>query len=239
MSFKNSYSSTEKNKKIWAKNLVQFQAPSRRGNVAIYEAPLSERSRMPLKNHVIGRFKFLESTAKERRKRIGLIAVEIKALWRKTLNFPHVSDQAICAKLENLLKSYDRCRKKQNFDSLNELFDVTKVKGEWMRKEDEDLYKLQIEGKGRVGYSTGKLASSKAIYPSKRKKAKEATVSRSTVDSSAPPEETSTDSSGNRKGISWEDENAASTSTRKHNPTGVARRLVTRSKLSSHGAAKI
>ena len=129
MSFKKSSSSTEKNKDIWIRNLVQFQAPSRRGCVAVHEAPLSERSRMPLKNHVIGRFKFLESTTKERREKIRLIAVELKALWSKYV-FPHVSDQAICAKLENLLKDYEYCRKKQNFDSLNELFDVTKVNGQ-------------------------------------------------------------------------------------------------------------
>lgn len=239
MSFKKSSSNTEKNKETWTNNLVQFQAPSRRGKVAIYEAPLSERSRMPLKNHVIGRFKFLESTAKERRERIGLIAVELKALWSKTLNFPHVSDQAICAKLANLLKDYERCRKKQNFDSLNELFDVTKVKGEWMCKEDENLYKLQIESKGQVGYSTGLPASAKTIHPSKRSKTMEATVS--TLTSSEPPDcsESSTDSSDNSKDSPWEDENAASTSTRKHNPTGMARRLVTSSKLSSHGAAKV
>lgn len=194
MSFKKSSSSIEKNKKTWTKNLVQFQAPSRRRNVAVLEAPLSERSRMPLKSHIIGRFKFLESTVKERRKRIGLIAVELKDLWSKTLNFPHVSDQAICAKLENLLKDYEHCRKKQNFDSLNELFDVTKVKGEWLCKEDENLYKLQIESKGQVGYSTGKPASAKTIHPSKRRKTMEATVS--TPSSSAPPDcsGTSTDS---------------------------------------------
>jgi hypothetical protein len=98
-------------------------------------------------------------------------------IWSKTLNFPHVSDQAICAKLAKLLKDYERCRKKQNFDALNELFDVTNVKGEWMCKEDENLYKLQIESKGQVGYSTGKPASAKTIHPSKRKKAIEATVS--------------------------------------------------------------
>ena len=154
MSFKKSSSNTEKNKETWTKNLVQFQAPSRRGNVSIYEAPLSEWSRKPLKNHVIGRFKFLESTAKERRERIGLIAVELKDLWSKTLNFPHVSDQAICAKLAKLLKGYERCRKKQNFDSLNELFDMTKMKGEWLCKEDENLCKLKIESKGHVGCST-------------------------------------------------------------------------------------
>ena len=104
MSFKKSSSTTEKNKETWTKNLVQFQAPSRKGNVAIYEVPLREPSRMTLKNHVFGHFKFLESTAKERREGIGLIVVELKAPWSKTLNFPNVSDQVICAKLENLLK---------------------------------------------------------------------------------------------------------------------------------------
>ncbi|QQP55393.1 Hypothetical protein FKW44_008551 [Caligus rogercresseyi] len=44
--------------------------------------PLSDRSRMPLKSHVMGRFKSLESIAKERKERVGLIAVELKALWR-------------------------------------------------------------------------------------------------------------------------------------------------------------
>ena len=37
----------------------------------------------------------------------------------------------------------------------------------------------------------------------------------------------------------WMSKEQASTSTRKHNPTGIARRLVTSSKLSSHGAAKV
>ncbi len=240
MSFKKSSSCTEKNKETWTKNLVQFQAPPR-GNVAVYEAPLSERSRMPLKNHVIGRFKFLESTAKERRERISRIAAELKALWSETLNFPHVSDQAICAKLENLLKDYERCRKKQKFDSLNELFDVTKVKGEWLCKEDENLYKLQIESKGQIGYSTGQLASAKTIHPSKRRKTMKATAS--ALSSSAPTaqlsSDTSTDSSDTSEDSPWEDVAAASTSTRKHNPTGVARRLVSSSKLSFHGAAKV
>ncbi|QQP41513.1 Hypothetical protein FKW44_015916, partial [Caligus rogercresseyi] len=104
MSFKKSSSTTEKNKETWRKNLVQFQAPSRRDNVAIHEEPLSDRSRMPLKSHVMGRFKSLESIAKERKERVGLIAVELKALWRTTLNFLPVSDQAIRAKLESSCK---------------------------------------------------------------------------------------------------------------------------------------
>ncbi|QQP49521.1 Hypothetical protein FKW44_010224, partial [Caligus rogercresseyi] len=57
--------------------------------------------------------------------------------------------QAIRAKLEKLLQEYDHCSKKQNFDSLNELFDVTKVKGQWLCKEDKNLYELQMQSKGQ------------------------------------------------------------------------------------------
>ena len=43
----------------------------------------------------------------------------------------------------------------------------------------------------------------------------------------------------NSKDTPLGDENVASTSKRKHNPTRIARCLVTNSKLSSHGAAKV
>ncbi|QQP58232.1 Uncharacterized protein FKW44_003477, partial [Caligus rogercresseyi] len=149
MSFKKSSSTTEKNKETWRKNLVQFQAPSRRGNVAIHEELLSDQSRMPLKSHVMGRFKSLESITKERKEKVGLIAVELKALWRTTLNFPPVSDQAIRAKLEKLLQEYDHCRKKKNFDSLNELFDVTKVKANGFAKRIRTSTNCKCRAKAR------------------------------------------------------------------------------------------
>ncbi|QQP39678.1 Uncharacterized protein FKW44_013477, partial [Caligus rogercresseyi] len=242
MSFKKSSSTTEKNKETWRNNLVQFQAPSRRGNVAIHEEPLSDRSRMSLKSHVMGRFKSLESIAKERKERVGLIAVELKALWRTTLNFPPVSDHAIRAKLEKLLQEYYHCRKKQNFDSLNELFDVTKVKGQWLCKEDKNLYELQMQSKCQVGYSTGKRVSAQTIHPSKRRNTLEVDVSNPATKSSSvalDSSETGTDSCDTSEDSSMEDEAAPSTSTRKYNPTGVARRLVTSSKLSTHKAAKV
>lgn len=210
--------------------------------MAVCEAPLSDRSRMPLKSHVMGRFKSLESIAKERKERVSLIAEEIKALWSTTLNFPHISDQAIHAKLEKLLQEYDYCRKKQNFDPLNELFDVTKVKGQWFCKEDENLYRLQIESKGQVGYSTGKPASAKTIHPSKRRRTSEVNVSDSATACSSvasDSSETVTASCDSSEDSSWEDEAEPSTSTRKHHSTGVARRLVTSSKLSIHGAARV
>ena len=113
------------------------------------------------------------------------------------------------------------------------------MKGEWLCKEVENLYKLQIEKKDHVGYSTGKPASANTIHPFKRKRSIEATVS--TLTSLALPDcsESSTDSSENSTDSPWKDDDAASMSKRKHNPTGIVRRLVTCSKLSSHGAAVV
>ncbi|CAH0551079.1 unnamed protein product [Brassicogethes aeneus] len=84
---------------------------------------------------------------------------------------------------------------------------------------------------------TNKLVQFQA--PLGRDKIIEATVS--TLTTSGPPDcsQSNTDSSNNSKYITWEDENEASTRTRKYNPTGIARRLVTSSKLSFHGAAKV
>ena len=108
-----------------------------------------------------------------------------------------------------------------------------------MCKEDENLYKLQIESKGHVGYSTGKPASSNTIHPSKQKRAMEATVS--TLTSLALPDcsKSSIDSSENSTDSPWEGNDAASMSKRKRNSTGIARLLVTCSKLSSHRVAVV
>ena len=197
---------------------------------------------MLLKSHVMRRFSFFQSTAKERKERVSRIAVKLKALWNMKLNFPHVSDQAIRAKLEKLLLEFDYCRKMHDFESLNELFDVTKVKGEWLFKKDKNLYKRQIQSKDLVGYSIDKRASAQTIHPSRRRKTLEAKVSnlaiaRSSVASDSS--KSSTNSCDTSKDSSWEDEAAPSTSTKKHNPTGVARRLVTSSKLSTYRTAKL
>ncbi|QQP56567.1 Hypothetical protein FKW44_001267 [Caligus rogercresseyi] len=50
---------------------------------------------------------------------------------------------------QKILQEYAICRKKQNFDSLDELFDVTKVKGQWLCKEYKNLYELQCRAKAR------------------------------------------------------------------------------------------
>ena len=43
------------------------------------------------------------------------------------------------------------CRKRQNFEDIDEMFDVTKVNGLWLSKEDEKLIQLHIESKSQVG----------------------------------------------------------------------------------------
>ena len=69
-----------------------------------------------------------------------------------------------------MLKTYNKCVKQGKYDSLNEVFYITKKDGEWLCCEDKRLYNLQIESRGQVGYITGKAASSKTIHPSKRRK---------------------------------------------------------------------
>ena len=64
--------------------------------------------------------------------------------------------------------------RRKKIEELDEMFDVTKVNGQWLNKEDEEFYKLQIETKGQVGYSTCKYAS-----PSKRRRPAEAAASSS------------------------------------------------------------
>ena len=131
------------------------------------------------------RFRFFQSTAKEQKERVSLIAVELKALWSMKLNFLHVSDQAIHTKLEKLLLEYDYCSKTHDFESLNKLFDMTKVKGKWLCKKDKHLYKQQIQSKDQVCYLTGKHARAQTSHPSKQRKTLEANVSNlATVSSS-------------------------------------------------------
>ena len=190
---------------------------------------------------MMGRFRFFQSIAKERKERVNLIAAELKALWSMKLNFPYVSDQAIRAKFEKLLLEYDYCSKKHDFESLNELFDVTKVKGEWLCKENKNLYKRQVHSKGQVGYSTGKRASAQTSHPSKRRKTVKAILTNLETPSSSVASdffESSINSCDTSEDSSWEDKAAPSTSTRKHNLSGVARRLVTSSKLPTYRTAR-
>ena len=61
-------------------------------------------------------------------------------------------------KLYTLLKMYEKCRKKKEYEVLNEVFDVTLLNGNWLSSEDKEFCYLQVYNKGAMGYSTGKIA---------------------------------------------------------------------------------
>ena len=82
------------------------------------------------------------------------------------------------------LWTYDECVKSAKYNALDKLFDITKVKGEWLSTEDKRLYHLQVESRGEVGYATSKTAGKETIHPSKRRKlsAKSSTVKSASCD---------------------------------------------------------
>ena len=62
MLHKKSFSTVEKNKNIWAKNLIKFQQLHKsRGAVPLQEFSLEEKSRIPLKRQVVISFLELKS----------------------------------------------------------------------------------------------------------------------------------------------------------------------------------
>ena len=55
---------------------------------------------------------------------------------------------------------YEKCRKKKEYEVLNEVFDITLLNqnGNWLSSEDKEFCYLQVDNKGAMGYSTGKIA---------------------------------------------------------------------------------
>ena len=133
--------------------------------MCLQEFSLEENCRIPLKRQVVGRYQFLGAEILKRKKRIANISKEVQRLWKNKLNFPHVSDQIIQAKLSCVLKTYDECVKREKYDALDELFDITKANGVWLSAEDKQLYYLQVESRGKVGYATLKKQARKQFIP--------------------------------------------------------------------------
>ena len=79
---------------------------------------------------VISCYKFLGVQIKS--ERVYKSVKELKRLWPKKLNFPHISD----VKLHTLLKMYDQYPKKTNYEVLNALFDITLLNSNWLSSED-------------------------------------------------------------------------------------------------------
>ena len=140
MLHKKSFSTVEKNKNIWAKNLMKFhQSHKRRGVVPSQEFSLEEKCRIPLKKQVVGQYQFLGAEIKGRKERIANISKEVQSLWKNKLNFPHVTDQVIQVKLSCVLKTYDECVKQGKYNALDELLDITKANVVWLSAEDNSI----------------------------------------------------------------------------------------------------
>ena len=131
MQHKKSSEIVEKNKDTWTRNLIHFKKTTTvRGPVPIVEKSLSDRNRIPLKTHIVGRFKHLAITTKGRQERLKTISKELSVLWSEKLNFPKISEQAILAKVQKAIATYDECTKRQDYSTLDEVFDITKFDGE-------------------------------------------------------------------------------------------------------------
>jgi hypothetical protein len=118
--------------------------------------------------------------------------------------------------------------------------DINKVNGQWLSTEDKQLYNLQMECKGEVGYSTRKVASMETIHPSKWRKLSAASPSTSTSNNIASSE---TDNSANSEDSAYEEtedkEETTHRPTRKHSKSKYATKLVTSAGVSKNKAAKI
>ena len=240
MSHKKSNFTTERNKKNWTKNLIRFEESHRkRRSVPLEAQSLENNSKIPLKIQTVGLYMFLGASTKGRKERVKEIAKEVTSLWQKKLNFPNVSIQTVQAKLDQVLNTYDECVKRGRYDPLNEVFDITKENGEWLCSEDRRLYHLQIESKGQVGYTTGKVASSKSIHPSKRRKMslEPASTTATTTTTTTSTSKSEIDSDEYQES---EHSKEQSTSTsKKYSKTKSANKLVTSSKLSTSQAAAV
>jgi len=241
MQHKKSSEEVEKNKDTWTRNLIHFNKTTTvRGPVPIVEESLSDRNRIPLKTHIVGRFKHLAITTKGRQERLKTISKELSILWSEKLNFPKISEQAILAKVQKTIATYDECTRRKDYSTLNEVFDITKFHGEWLTSEDKDLYRLQIESNGEVGYSLGKLANSKSIHPSKRI-AKTTAVTHAVLKKTGElPSHSDTETCSDDSDITEDYKPDYSESPRrKHQKTTFATNLVTGTNVSTSKAAKI
>jgi len=123
------------------------------------------------------------------------------------------------------------------YGCLDDVFDVTKLDGEWLNAEDKELYKVQQEIRELVSCSTRKCANIKTIHPSKRLKAH--TPASMSAPSFDAVQETDTESEPEDFKDKSYQPHGDHPSTRKHHKTVIAMNLVTGTKISSSKAAKV
>lgn len=167
MSFKKSTNAISRNSQQWEKSLVRFEkSKNRRQEIKQVDKNLNAFCRIPKKTVIIGRYNSLANIEKSKKARFKIIADELMDLWRK-LNFPSITKTSIERKVENLFKNYSKFLKRPNGEVsivFGELFDITNPNGIWLSVEDKNLYALQQNSNGDVGYTTEKETN---IHPSK------------------------------------------------------------------------
>ena len=158
---------SDKNKKTWTANLMQFQYGKTSRRHTTVEC-LSQMNKIPKEQHILERYKTLASGVKSKKKRTQILAGEVRQLW-KNLTLPiQQGKSTVERKIENVIKQYERhSRRPGNYD-FTKLFNVTDEKGEWLCQKDRDFYKLQMSTEGKVGYCSRKEGN-KAIHPRKMK----------------------------------------------------------------------
>lgn len=228
---------TEKNKKIWSSNLVRFQKGKTSRKHTTVES-LNQLLKIPKEQNILDRYRTLASHVKSRKKRITMIAGEIKQLW-KNLNLPiQQGKSTVERKIENVIRKYEKHNRKPGNQDFTKLFNATDEKGEWLCQEDKDFYELQVSTKGKVGYCTTK-EDTKGIHPRKLKLLKrKASVTKDFVEGSTE-ESSETEGSVREEQCSSSSEDFEKPSTSKRQKTDYAVHLVTTAKLSTRKAHKV
>ena len=170
MSSKNSSNSIKSNRCIWIKNLLSSSKQKRDPRIPFVEK-LTNLTRMPTNRQILGNFTFLFNSKKRRLDRIKIMIMDIELLWREILDFPLLSSALIRKKLNSLIDLYNKNKKKPSdkfTETLSQLFNVTKVNGEWKSMEDKELYQRQVKSGGKIGYSMAKQAPFESVHPRKR-----------------------------------------------------------------------
>lgn len=143
----------------------------RRVEIPLRVVILNEMCKIPLNKDIVGRYLALHQQINNRKRRILVIADELKCLWKK-FNFPVLSEQTVIYKINQLVDLYVNYRKRKNDQfqtKLQYIYDITKLDGIWLSMEDKNFYQKQIESQGELGYTTAKVAPISSIHPSKRR----------------------------------------------------------------------
>lgn len=164
MSYFKSSETVKKNARKWASNLP-LSSYTKQHDLPRVEC-LTSYTRLSQKRHILGRYHTLLEEDKLKNARIQRLASELTQLWVK-FSFPILSQQAINARLTKLIEK-NQCRPKKDFlHEMNNIFDITKVDGARLCREDKEPYRRQVETSGKVGYNTYKPAPISSAHPSK------------------------------------------------------------------------